>query len=355
MRNKKPGVGIIGFGVSGKYFHAPFIHCSPDLEFKAVVSTRKEEIQSIYPYVQVWSDPDRLFEDREIDLVILANPNTSHFELGKRALRQGKHVIIEKPFAPTSGEARELTSIARENNLVLSVYHNRRWDGDFLTIRKIIEDGLLGRIKEFESHFDRHRPVSDPRKWRNRNIPGSGLLFDIGSHLIDQAVCLFGEPSSVRADIRTVEEACRVDDCFEVRLQYEGLKVTLKASNFVPEPGPRFIIKGTGGSFIKSGFDPQEKMLRQGIMPDTAGWGKEDAGMYGMLDTESNGTHFRGTMETIAGDYAGYFANLNGAITRNEELAVRPEEAALVIEIIERAFESSRQRCSLELFCEDSI
>jgi scyllo-inositol 2-dehydrogenase (NADP+) len=349
MRNKKLGVGIIGFGVSGKYFHAPFIHCSPELELKAVVSTRREEIHFIYPYVQVWDDPDRLFKDSEIELVIVATPNTSHFELGKRALEHGKHVIIEKPFAPTSGEARELTAIAKEKNLVLSVYHNRRWDGDFLTVKKILKEGLLGRVIEFESSFDRYRPISDSEKWRNMNIPGSGLLFDIGSHLIDQAVCLFGKPCSVRADIRTVEEACLVDDCFEVRLQYEGLDVTLKASNFVPEPGPRFISKGARGSFIKYGLDPQEKMLRQGIMPDTSGWGREDEGMCGILNTEINGSHSRAAVETIAGNYAGYFTNVYGAITNNEAPAVRPEDAVLVIEIIERAFESSRQRRCLEL------
>jgi len=349
MSDKKLGVGIIGFGVSGKYFHAPFIHCSPDFELKAVISSREEEIQALYPYVKTWSDPDRLFANKEIDLIIVATPNTTHFDLGKRALESGKHVIIEKPFTPTSRETEELTAIARGKKLVLSVYHNRRWDGDFLTVKRIAETGLLGRIIEFESHFDRYHPESDPQKWRFIDRPGSGLLFDLGTHLIDQAVCLFGKPEAVWADLRTHQDTCQVDDSFEVHLEYGKVKVTLKGSNLVRELGPRFIINGTKGSFIKYGLDPQEEKLRRGFIPDTNNLGKEDACMFGILNTEIDGLHFRGRVETIAGNYAGYFANIYNAITHNEELIVKPEEAALIIEIIERAFESHRQKRILSL------
>ncbi|MGD2035206.1 MAG: oxidoreductase [Bacteroidales bacterium] len=337
-------VGIIGFGLSGKVFHAPFIHCDPNFTLRKIISKRKDEIASVYPYVETGVDPDELFNDEKIDLVIVATPNTSHFDLARKALISGKHVIVEKPVTNSSAEAEELIKLARHEKKVLSVFHNRRWDGDFRTIKKILENKWLGRIVEFESRFDRYRPEFEPDKWRNQEAPGSGVLFDLGPHLIDQAVCLFGRPVSVWADIRNQRKAGKTDDSFEVHLEYGDLRAILKAGVLVREQSQRFVLHGTEGSFVKYGLDPQEEILSKGVMPDADDWGADKAENFGTLNTSVNGMHFIGRIETLPGNYAGYFNNVYRAICHKEDLDVRPEDAGLVIEIIEAAFRSSHEK-----------
>ena len=260
-----------------------------------------------------------MLKDDSIELVIIATPNILHFELAREFLLTGKHVVVEKPFTPTSAEADELIELAGQTGKKIFVYQNRRWDGDFKTIQQVVYNGYLGEILEFEAHFDRWSPGPRRSAWRNEPLPASGVLYDLGPHLIDQALVLFGLPRAVFADIRSQREGSRVDDYFEILLYYAKLKVTLKASLLVKEPGPRFILNGTKGSFIKYGIDPQEEMLRQRLLPDSAGWGKENPQYWGILNTELHGQQFYGTIETEPGNYMGFYDNVHDVIIKGKE------------------------------------
>jgi scyllo-inositol 2-dehydrogenase (NADP+) len=333
---------IIGFGLSGKVFHAPFIHTHPGFSLRKVVERNNRLSKEIYPDVEVVQDYKNLLEDASLDLVVIATPNIFHFEQAKRLLEAGKHVVIEKPFTPTSAEAEELIRIAEKTGRKIFVFQNRRWDGDFKTVQQVVYNGYLGEVLEYEAHFDRFAPGPRRSAWRDEPLPAGGVLYDLGAHLIDQALVLFGLPKSVYADIRMQRAESKVDDYFEVNLYYNRLKVILKASVYVKEPGPRFILHGTKGSFVKYGIDPQEDLLKQGLMPETSDWGKDDPDYWGILNAEMHGQQFYGNIETDPGNYMGFYDNVHDVITKGAEQAVRPEEASNVIRIIELAFESNK-------------
>jgi predicted dehydrogenase len=344
---KKIKVGIIGFGMAGRVFHAPIINSTKELELSKIVSSRKETFETVkklYPQVEVVSDIDELLRDDTIDLVVITAPNTYHVELAEKALLANKHVVVEKPFTITSKEADKLIELSKKQKRVLTVNQNRRWDSDFLTVKKIIEDGLLGRIVEYEAHFDRFRNYFK-NNWREEKIPGSGILYDLGSHLIDQAQCLFGLPKEIMADIRIQRKGGVTDDSFEVILHYEKIKVTLKAGMLVREPLPRFIVLGDKGSFVKYGLDVQEAALKKGKFPNNVqNWGEEPEELWGVLNTNIKGLHFRGKVESLRGDYRKFYENVYKTILGEEELKVKPEEARNTIRIIELAMESSNQK-----------
>jgi predicted dehydrogenase len=256
-------------------------------------------------------------------------------------LGSGKHVVVEKPFTPTADQADALIEISEKFNRKIFVFHNRRWDGDFLTIQKILEQKLLGDILEYEAHFDRFTPEPDTHQWRDRPGPGSGILFDLGPHLIDQAFQLFGYPRALFADIKSQREKSMVDDYFEIDLYYDHMKAILKAGMFVKEPGPRYTIHGTRGSFIKYGIDPQEDMLKAGKMPEGADWGKEDPAFWGYLNTVTEEGPFVGTVETEYGNYHRFYDNVYDVLVNGATQMVQAEEARNVIKIIELAFESA--------------
>jgi predicted dehydrogenase len=241
-------------------------------------------------------------------------------------------------------QARQLIDVARAQNRIISVHQNRRWDGDFLTIRKLLQAKLLGRLVEYESHYDRFRNYLRPGAWREAAGEGTGILFDLGSHLIDQAQVLFGLPQMLTADIRTQREQGKADDNFELILHYDQLKVTLKAGMLVREPGLRFILHGVEGSFIKHGLDPQEEALKHGLTPAEPRWGQEPKVQWGKLNTQLGDLHLEGQVETLAGCYQAFYQNIAGVIKGREELAVKPEEAMNTIRIIELAFQSNEQR-----------
>jgi len=335
---------IIGFGLSGRVFHAPFLHTHPGFKLAKVVERQGKSSKDIYPEVEIARDYKDLLQDDTIDLVVIATPNILHFDLAREFLTAGKHVVIEKPFTPKSGEADELIRISGEAGKKIFVFQNRRWDGDFKTVQQVVYHGYLGEILEFEAHFDRFAPGPRRSAWRDEPLPGGGVLYDLGSHLIDQALVLFGLPHSVFADIRKQRAGSKVDDYFEVNLYYNRLKVTLKASVLVKEQGPRYILHGTKGSFIKYGIDPQEELLKQGLMPDSMDWGKEDPDYWGILNAELHGQQFYGTIETEPGNYAGFYDNVHEVLTKGSGQAVLPEEARNVIRIIELAFESHHSR-----------
>ena len=345
---EKISVGLIGYGMAGRIFHAPVIQSVPHLRLQKVVERHTNEAPRRYPWVEVVPDAAALLQDEEIELVVIATPNISHFDLARQSLEANKHVVVEKPFTTTSAQAKELIDLARRQDRVISVNHNRRWDGDFQTVKKLLEGKLLGRLVEYESHFDRFRNLPSTNAWREEDVAGSGILFDLGSHLIDQAQVLFGVPQMITADIRTQREFARTDDCFELILHYDDLKVTLKAGMLVREQSPRFILHGTEGSFVKYGLDPQEEALKQGLLPSESDWGIEPRELWGTLITQVNGLDLEGQVKTLAGCYQRFYQNVADVIRGRAELAVKPEEAATTIRIIELAMESSEQRRTVD-------
>jgi len=336
-------VGLIGFGLAGQVFHAPLIHANPDLRLSHIVLRQGNASEKKYPQAKIVRSADELFADRSVDLVVVATPNTTHLELAAKALRAGKHIVVDKPFTVSSAHADELIALSRKAGRVLSVFQNRRWDGDFLTVAQVLAEKRLDRLVECESRFDRYRPALKPGSWREKDLPGSGVLFDLGSHLIDQAVVLFGRPQGIFADLRVQRDCAVAIDSFELRLEYPGLKVTLKAGSLVCEPSPRFVLYGTGGSYLKFGLDPQEEALKQGNSPAQLHGGEEPEQNWGTI-TRLNGQLVRTKYPTLAGRYSAYYENLYRAIAGREELAVKPEQSREVIRLIELAEQSAHEK-----------
>jgi scyllo-inositol 2-dehydrogenase (NADP+) len=347
-------VGLIGFGMAGQVFHAPFIDAVEGMELTRIRESREENIQlanSRYPKATVTANVQDIFNDDAIDLVIVAVPNSAHYSLAKEALLAGKHVVVEKPFTVTSMEADELIALAEAQGKVLTVYHNRRWDSDFKTVQKLVQQQLLGNLVEYRAHFDRFRNAVRANTWKEEEAPGTGILYDLGSHLIDQALTLFGMPQSVWADIRTQREGSQIPDKFETVLFYDQLKVVLTAGMLVREPGPRYILHGDKGSFLKHGLDVQEEALKQGLFPKDlpTTWGVEPERLWGQLNTDIQGLHFIGKVESEAGDYRDFYKNVKHAILGEAELIVKPEQARDVIRVIELAMQSNEEKRVIEV------
>jgi len=338
--NKRIITGIASFGMSGKVFHAPLLSSHNGFHLKTIVERTKYEVKSLYPEVQVAHSIEEMLNDNEIELVVINTPDHTHAEFAHKALMAGKHVIVEKPLTLSASEGEDLLNLAKRKKRKLTVFQNRRWDGDFLTVQKIIKSELLGRLVEYEAHFDRFRNYIQPNTWKEDASSGSGTLYNLGSHLIDQALVLFGMPETVFADIRTLRTNGQVDDFFDVHLNYKDLRVALKASYLVREPGPRYNLHGTNGSFLKYGLDPQEERLKQGQLPNNPGWGSEPENLWGTLNTEHQGLHYKGKIETIPGNYLAFYDNVYEALLHGNELYIKPEEAINVIKIIEAAIKS---------------
>ena len=328
-------VAIIGFGLSGRYLQASFFEANPNFNLKTIVSNSQNP-QAIFPNVKVARSLEEVLLDDSIDLVSICSPNATHFEYAKRTLLSGKNVLVEKPFTATAQEAEELIELSKKQGKVLSVFQNRRFDSDFMTVQKVIEGKFLGKIINFEIHFNRYKPVMNPKKWKEVIAPANGIIYDLGSHIIDQVLVLFGVPKSVWGQTFTQREYSEIDDAFDIRMDYGDLKVTLKASLLVREDTPRYIIDGTKGSFVKYGIDVQEDHLKAGMLPQDAGFGIEPTVNSGVLNTEFNGITFRGNVETKKGDWGLLFQNLYDVIVDGKELFVKPEEVVEQIKIIEQ-------------------
>ena len=329
--------------MASQVFHAPLIHSNPHLRLTHIVQRQGNQAELTYPQARVVRNVDALLAEDSVQLVVIATPNTSHFDIAQRSLQAGKHVVVDKPFTITSGDADKLIALSRKTGRVLSVFQNRRWDGDFLTVQQILGQKLLGRLAEYESRFDRFRPGVKPSAWREQALPGSGVLFDLGPHLIDQSVVLFGRPRGIYADVRQQRDGASADDSFELHLDYTNLKVTLKAGSLVCEPSPRFVLYGTEGSYIKYGLDPQEEALKQGGLPTQSNWGADAEEAWG-THARCNGTVARRKIPTLAGCYPQYYTNVYRAITGQEELFVKPEQAREVIRLIELAQQSNLEK-----------
>lgn len=352
-------VGLVGFGFAGRTFHAPVISGVEGMRLTAILQRHSDDAAQTYPDARVVRSLPEMLALASVSLIVVATPNDSHFAIAKECLLAGRDVVIDKPFAPTYAEAAELASLAESRGRTLSVYQNRRWDGDFKTLQKLIASEDLGRIVTYESHFDRFRPARRPGAWREQSGPGAGVLFDLGPHLIDQVLVLFGTPDAIGADVRLERDGAVADDAFDITLYYPGLRACLRATMLASRPGPHFVVHGTRGSYIKFGLDPQEDALKRGERPahgsrESNNWGREPDEAWGTVTIGAAGSsNERGIpaqaseerrVPTEPGDYRGYYENVRDAILGKSALAVTPTAALRVMRVIELARQSSRDR-----------
>lgn len=338
-------VGLIGFGLAGRAFHAPVIRAVPGLHLAAILQRSGNEAAEKYPDVRIVRTLDDLLAMKEIQLVVIATPNETHYPLARQCLAAGRDVVVDKPFATTLEEARSLVDLAKSAGRLLTVYQNRRFDGDFQALRQLVSAGTLGRIVRFETSYDRFRPQLKPGAWRETQRPGSGILFDIAPHLIDHALVLFGLPEAVTADVRIERENAVADDAFDITLHYpNGLRAVLRSSILAAAPRPRFVVLGTQSSFVKQTFDPQEMNLRRGNISVNTAWGAEPEENWGILTIPAREAFEHRRIPSAPCDYRDYYANVRDAILGLAKLAVTPEWGLDVMRLLELARASSHER-----------
>ena len=333
-------VGIVGYGYATKTFHAPLISALPGLRLAAVSSGDPAKVANDWPCLPVFDSAQALFACDEIELIVIPTPNETHFPLAAQALAAGKHVVVDKPFTLTADEAQELIAMARRYDRLLSVFHNRRWDSDFLTLQSVLREGSLGRVTHLESHFDRYRPEVRAR-WRESDGPGTGLWFDLGAHLLDQALQLFGTPQSISLDLARQRDGAVVDDWFHALLRYDEMRVVLHGSALVPAMGPRLMVHATRGSFVKWGLDPQEDALKAGLHPCAADWGADP--LAGRLTLRDGDAVSEQVVPSIPGNYLAYYAAIRDAIRLGTPNPVPAEQALQVTRLIECGVASARE------------
>lgn len=340
---------LVAFGAAGKFMHAPFLVTQPEhYDVIAVLERNKEESKKLFPRAKIVRSIEELLSIDEVELVIITTPNDTHFSYSKASLLAGKHVVCDKPFTITSTDALQLIELSKQTGKVMSVFHNRRYVCDFLTIKEILGKKMLGEVHEFEAHYDRYRPAAKPNAWREENKPGTGILYDLGAHLIDQALYLFGLPKTITADNRLQRSHARAIDNFELKLDYGFLKVILKSGMLVREPGPRYMIHGINGSFLKYGEDPQEAFLRADKLPtEIPHWGEEAPENFGLLHTEIKGNIIKEKYPSLKGDYGYYYQNLYKTIRENAPLREKPEHGYNTVRMLELAMESSNKKCTI--------
>jgi scyllo-inositol 2-dehydrogenase (NADP+) len=337
---QKIKTALLSYGMSGKVFHAPFIEFHDGFELVGSWERSKKLIQQDYPNVKSYATLEALLQD-DIDLVIVNTPVGTHFEYAKQVLLAGKHAVVEKAFTTTVAEAQELVNLANEKGLKLSVFQNRRWDSDFKTVRRVVSDNVLGELVEAEFHFDRYNPLLSVKGHKETANSGAGILKDLGPHLIDQALSLFGFPQRVFADIRVTREHSLVDDWIDILLYYRNFRVRLKAGFFVREANPAYVIHGKKGSFLKSRGDVQEDELKLGKKPNLSSWGKEAPGNEGFLHTEIDDKIIKEEVPTLQGNYYDFFDGVYQSIINDSNEPVTAQEGLLVMQIIEAAIESN--------------
>lgn len=328
-------VGLIGYGFAGKTFHAPLIGAEAGLDLVAVASSDAAKVHADWPGVAVFGDPIELATSDSVDLVVVASPNDTHAPLARAALLAGKHVVVDKPFTLDMAEARDLIAVAEAEGRLLSVFHNRRWDSDYLSVKSAIDDGLVGRVAHFESHIDRFRPEVRQR-WREGAGPGSGIWFDLGPHLVDQALQLFGMPARVTASLAQLRGGAVTDDWAHVVLDYDARRVVLHASMLVAGGSPRFMVHGDAGSVVKRAADGQERQLLAGMTPGAEGWGTDDDALV-VYDREGVAREVAAT----SGDQRRYYAGIAAAIADGAPNPVPPGKALAVMAVIEAAARSA--------------
>ena len=342
--NNSIKTALASFGMSGLVFHGPSLKVNPRFEVVNILERSKDISKNMFPEAKIVRTFNEIIETPEIELVIVNTPDKFHNEMVKAALQNGKHVVVEKPITQKSTDAEELVQLANEKELVFTVYQNRRWDGDFRTVQKILAENKLGRIIEFESHYDRYRTFITPNTWKEEADEFGGVLYNLGSHMVDQVFVLFGKPNSVAANLKIVRTGGNVTDYYDIRLEYEGFSAILKCSYLVKNPGPRYSIYGEFGTFHKFGIDPQEELLKAGKLPLGERWGTEPESDWGTLLYEKNGVDFKEKIETVPGNYSLFYDNVYDAIRNSAELKVKPEETVEVLKILEACVVSNREK-----------
>src|SRR5688572_1399054 len=340
---------LLSYGMSGEIFHAPLLAVNPGFELSMVLQRNSDKAKQRYPHTKIARTVDEVISDSDIELVVINTPNDSHFQFAQLALEAGKHVIVEKPFTVTTKEADDLIALAKKKNRLLTVFQNRRWDGDFMTVKKVVDNKWVGKIAEFELHYDRYRNYIEANTWKEEQGPGSGILFNLGSHMLDQVLALFGMPLELDARVGIQRPNGKVEDYYDVRMQYKDFHAIVKSSYLVREATPRYILHGTDGSFIKYGIDPQEQALKEGKTPGIAGWGTEGKEWWGKINSTINGLHVEGLIETVPGNYTQFYKTLYESIRNGKPLSVKPEESKDVIRLIEACYESNQSRKAVKI------
>jgi scyllo-inositol 2-dehydrogenase (NADP+) len=347
-------VGVVGFGVAGRVFHCPFVAAVPGLTLSTIVQRSGDQAAHAYPSATIVRSVEELLDNPQIDLVCVATPNDSHYEVARKSLEAGKHVVVDKPLARTSQEAQELIELARATRLILAPFQNRRWDGDFLTLKKLLQQQKLGRVISIESHFDRYRPILREGTWKEKESESNGVLFDLGPHLIDQAFALFGPPKTVTATIRRDRDDTLIEDAFDIALQYDRLIYWCRATLLAADPAPRFLAHGTAGSYRKLGVDLQEPVLLAGAKLPRWGegeWHAEPEDLWGELTLapklDEPAKLLKTKVQTELGDYRRFYANVRDAMLGKSELEVKPQDALNVMRTLELARASARQARTL--------
>ncbi|WP_224994593.1 Gfo/Idh/MocA family oxidoreductase [Cesiribacter sp. SM1] len=333
---------VVGYGLSAKAFHLPFLTTNPSYEVAGIVQPRGNSAREEFPHLKHFRSLDEALEQGHAELVIISAPNEYHAPMAMQALRKGKHVVIEKPFALSVAEAEAICRVAREHNRLLTVFHNRRWDADFLTLKQLLQEQQLGRPVMLVSRFDRFRPQIKPG-WKEAPKQGAGIFYNLAPHLVDQALQLFGWPAELYAHIRTERKEAVTSDAFDLHLYYNEVTVHLGASTLVSATWPRFSLLGTKGSYTKWGMDPQEDLLVAGVLPTTAEWGNEPAEAWGTLVTGDNDSTSSQPFKSQPGNYGAFFAELAHAIMGGGNNPVPPQEALQVMQIMELAFRSQQE------------
>ena len=338
------GIGLIGFGLAGRWLHAPLL-APAGCVLRAIVTSRADEVRADFPEAAVCADVDALLARDDVEAVIVASPSGLHTAQAEQALHAGKHVVVDKPFALDAVSARAMIELAKARDLRLTCYQNRRLDSDFLTLKRILEADLLGPVKRFDAHWDRFRP--SPRGgWRDSAAPGSGLLLDLGPHLVDQALALFGMPDWVVGDVFRQRDVEGPDDGFEILMAWGARRATLGACVFGAEPRPRFSVFGARGAWVKFGIDLQETHLRAGLSPENEGFGVEPEHQFGRLRI--------GEGEAVStpaerGDWLQFYRNFREAVRSGAPLIVAPEDAGRVLDVLDAVQTSAREGRRVEL------
>ena len=330
---KPVNTALVGFGKAGEWLHAPFIDTLPEFQFIYILERNGDKAKTLYPDVQQVRDLNIILNDPLVELIVIATPNNTHATIAEQALRHGKHVVVDKPFTVKASEARHIQSVSTETGKQVFVYQNRRWDGDFLTVKKILNSGILGDVFYIESRFDRYRPEPRTTYWKESDAPGNGLWYDLGPHLMDQVFSLFGKPVKTSADIKVQRAGAIGIDYFDVLFQYPSLEYRIHAGMLEKEPTPRWIIKGTKGTYRKFGTDPQEALLSSGIKPEGVDWGKESKEAYGAIEYTDGTIVF---YPTELGDYRNFYRSVYDSIRLNKAFPVTLESAVELVEFLEQ-------------------
>lgn len=349
MTSQPISTALLSYGMSGLVFHGPLIKVHSGFLLSTIVQRKSSIPPALFPKAKIVQRIEEVIQDPSIELVVVNTPNSTHYDFTTQALNAGKHVIVEKPFTVTIKEANDLIALAKEKKKVLTVFQSRRWDGDFLTVKRVIENKLVGKLVEFEAHYDRFRNYIEPNTWKEEKASGTGILYNLGSHMLDQVLVLFGMPREVDARVGIQRPSGQVDDYYDIRLHYSGFHVIVKSSYLVREQGPRYILHGTEGSFTKYGSDLQEQALKDGGIPGSPGWAVENKESWGKLNATVGGVHMEGNIETIPGNYPCFYKNVYEAIRENKPLEVKAEEARDVIKLIEACYESNELHKAVKL------